>query len=117
MHEFVRRHEVLVNTEMILKWEKRLDFRYSVRMAQYAAAERVAFNALLRHQDKETVHWMQRHTEWVQAHYKMHHLALFPEERYMTLSLLSQALYYDLVDRAIPATRALASSFIGIHRL
>lgn len=112
----MRRHEVLINTEMVLKHEKRLNWRNSVRMAQYAARDRFDFDQVMRQQDRESIHWMQRHTEWVQVHYKMHHLELFPEERYMTLSLLSQALYFDLIDLDLPATRHLASAFINIHR-
>lgn len=106
---------MLVNSEMVLKHEKRLSWNHSVRMAQYAATERFDFTRVMEGWSKEQLHWMQRHTEWVQAHYKMHHVTLFPAERYMTLSLLYQALYFDLIDMSVPATRHLASAFISIH--
>lgn len=118
--DFVTRHELFVNTEMVLRAQgNMIDWRHNVRMRCYMDKERKALQEhplqQLLQQNRHMAHWVQRHREWVETRFRMYHLRLFVYDNYMTLDLLNQVLYCDLIDTGISETYTLASSFVALH--
>jgi hypothetical protein len=130
IRSFVRGHEYIVNTGVVLSSHPHTSLLDRVRLAQsvsaelstlcgqyYVINEPVMLAAFTQDHDccKYIKYWFIRHKQWVEITYKVRHPSLFPAEFPGILSMLEHVLRIELSDLDLHNTHNLAAAFLSIH--